>query len=156
MVVLVDTGILLRFVNRAEPEHVIIRRAVRALTARGDALVTSPQNVAEFWNVCTRPASARGGYGLSIEPTYQRLRLLERAFPVLSETAASYAVWKNLVLANGVKGTKAHDARLVALMKTHGITEVLTLNESDFLRFAGINVLTPSSIISTPPDAAPA
>ena len=74
MRVLLDSGILLRLPHRSDPGHAVIRKAVRALKGRGDTLVTSPQNVAEFWNVCTRPATARGGYGLSIEETGKRLR----------------------------------------------------------------------------------
>jgi predicted nucleic acid-binding protein len=155
MAVLLDIGILLRFVNRADPDHTAVRLAIRALTTRGDALVAAPQNFAEFWNVCTRPATARGGYGLSVEATHQRLRLLERAFPVLSETPASYPIWKGLVLAHGINGAKAHDARLVALMKARGVSDILTLNESDFLRFAGINVLTPERINTAPPTPGP-
>jgi predicted nucleic acid-binding protein len=78
MVVLLDSGILLRLVNRADPEHATVRAALRLLKQRGNVLVMATQNVAEFWNVCTRPASARGGYGLSVAETAQRLRLLER------------------------------------------------------------------------------
>jgi predicted nucleic acid-binding protein len=48
MQVLVDTGILLRLLNRADPNHVNIRQAVRKLQGRGDVPVTSAQNIAEF------------------------------------------------------------------------------------------------------------
>ena len=39
---------------------------------------------------------------------------------------------------------RSHDARLVALMKVHGITHVLTLNPIDFARYAEITAITPS------------
>jgi hypothetical protein len=45
--------------------------------ARVDELVMATQNLAEFWNVCTRPATARGGLGLSIAETDRRLSVLE-------------------------------------------------------------------------------
>lgn len=66
MLFLVDSGILLRLVNRSDAEHAKVRAALRLLKQRGDSLVTAAQNMSEFWNVCTRPASARGGYGLSL------------------------------------------------------------------------------------------
>ena len=58
MLVLVDSGILLRLVERGDPQYAAIRGAVRALRSRGDTLVTAAQNAAEFWNVCTRPKRA--------------------------------------------------------------------------------------------------
>jgi predicted nucleic acid-binding protein len=147
MAFLVDTGILLRLVNRSEPLHATVRSAIRTLKARGETLITAHQNVAEFWNVCTRPASARGGYGLSIEETAKRLRLLERVIPVLLETVASYPLWKTLVVAQAVQGVQAHDARLVAFMLSHGVANLLTLNEGDFKRYMAIEVFTPASIL---------
>jgi predicted nucleic acid-binding protein len=65
MLILADSGVLLRLLERADPLHATIRAAVRTLVARGDELVTATQNMAEFWNVCTRPATARGGLGLA-------------------------------------------------------------------------------------------
>jgi predicted nucleic acid-binding protein len=48
MLVLVDSGILLRLLERTDPRHGVIRGAVRALRGRGDTLVTTPQNASEF------------------------------------------------------------------------------------------------------------
>ena len=59
---LVDTNILLRFLLRNNPADPDIRQAVRILKTRREQLVTTPQNIAEFWNVCTRPTTARGGW----------------------------------------------------------------------------------------------
>ena len=66
MLILSDSGILLRLFEPRDPQHAIIRLAVDILIGRGEELVTAPQNVAEFWNVCTRPATARGGFGLGL------------------------------------------------------------------------------------------
>jgi len=117
---------------------------VRTVKIRGDALVMTAQNVAEFWNVCTRPASARGGLGLTIAETSQRLRLLERIVRVLPDSAAAYPIWRNLVISLAVVGVQVHDARLVALMQAHDMTQILTLNGADFARFSGITTLDPS------------
>jgi predicted nucleic acid-binding protein len=113
MNVLVDTGVLLRLLDRADLQHADIRSALRRLKGRGDTLVTAAQNLAEFWNVCTRPASARGGYGLAVPEVERRLRLVERLFPILMDTPSTYGLWRNLVVTYTVQGVQVHDARLV-------------------------------------------
>lgn len=80
MLVLVDSGNLLRILEPRDPQHAAIRGAVRTLRSRGDIPVTAAQCMAEFWNVCTRPASSRGGFGLSIAEADRRLRVIERLF----------------------------------------------------------------------------
>ncbi len=154
MDVLADSGILLRLLEPNDPLHASIDQAVRALHARGDRIVLAPQNVAEFWNVCTRPASARGGYGLSVAETERRLAIFEAVFAVLSEPPAVYRLWRSLVVTHAVQGKQVHDARLVALMQAHGITHVLTLNGSDFTRYPGITPIAPASL--SPPPLPPA
>jgi predicted nucleic acid-binding protein len=151
MTVLVDTGVLLRLLTPADPQHVVVRQAVRSIKGRGDRLVTSPQNAAEFWNVCTRPSTARGGLGLTIAEADRRLRIVERLFPVLPDSPAAYPLWRQLVVSLGVMGVQVHDARLVALMMAHGIAELLTLNAADFSRYLAVRPLTPASIFGTSP-----
>jgi predicted nucleic acid-binding protein len=148
MIVLADSGILLRLVHRTDPFHQDVRTAVRTLKQRGDELVTSPQNLAEFWNVCTRPVTARGGFGYSLADTEKKLRVVERIVGLLPETPSGYSIWKKLVVQHGVKGVQVHDARVVALLTAHGLTHLLTLNPADFLRYQGITVLTPGGIMT--------
>jgi predicted nucleic acid-binding protein len=142
MRILADTGILLRLLERTDPQHALIRQAVRALRTRGDALVTWPQNVAEFWNVSTRPATARGGFGLTVQEADRRVLIVERVCPVLPDSPSAFGLWRQLVVQHAVMGVQVHDARLVAWMQAHGLTHVLTLNAADFARY-GITVLTP-------------
>jgi predicted nucleic acid-binding protein len=137
---LVDSGILIRLVQRLDPQRAVVRDAYLKLKSDGEELLTAAQNVAEFWNVCTRPATARGGYGLSVDATARKLRILERSLRVITDTPAVYAEWKRLVTTHSVIGVQVHDARLVVLMRSHGITHVLTLNSRDFRRYSGIVV----------------
>jgi predicted nucleic acid-binding protein len=145
---LADTNILLRFLLRNDPAYSTIRQAVRILKARHEDLVTTSQNVIEFWNVCTRPTTVRGGLGLSVEATQRRVQLLERHFRVLSYNARTYPLWRTLVFAHGVSGVKVHDAHIVATMLTSGVANILTTNVSDFRRYPGINVYAPEEIVS--------
>jgi predicted nucleic acid-binding protein len=125
---LADTNILLRFLLPNDPAYPTIRQAVRTLKTQGEQIVTTSQNIVEFWNVCTRPTTARGGLGLSIEATERRVRLLERHFRVFSDNSSTYEQWKTLVLAHHVRGVQVHDARIVAAMLVSGVDNILTTN----------------------------
>jgi predicted nucleic acid-binding protein len=52
---LIDTNILLRISRFGDPLHQVVKAALDELRRRDVALYFSLQNVAEFWNVCTRP-----------------------------------------------------------------------------------------------------
>ena len=53
---LADTNILVRLVKRNDPEFSLVRGALRALLMQSARLCYTPQTMAEFWNVSTRPA----------------------------------------------------------------------------------------------------
>lgn len=143
---LLDTNILLRFLLRNDPTHLAIRNAVTTIRRAGESLVTTAQNIAEFWNVCTRPSTARGGIGLSIEATEARLQIIERNFQILQDSPGTYAEWKRLIVHYSVRGVQVHDARIVAAMKVYGIANILTLNADDFRRYKEIATFTPADI----------
>jgi len=48
-----------------------------------------------------------------------------------------FSAWKSLVSALGVIGKQVHDARLMAVCHTHGMTHLLTFNVGHFVRMAG-------------------
>jgi predicted nucleic acid-binding protein len=143
---LVDSNILLRLLQRSDPHHSTIRQAVRTLLVRGDELCCTPQNIVELWNVSTRPATARGGFGLTTAETDRRVRLIEHVFTILEETPSVYPEWRRLVVQYSVAGVQVHDARIIAVMNVHGITNILTLNGADFSRYAGITCVAPDQV----------
>lgn len=142
MACLVDTGVLLRAFDKSYAEYRLIRQALRTLVTRQQDLVVAAQNLAEFWNVSTRPVDS-SGYGLSVERASRRMALIERFCKVVTEGDDSFRVWKALLTAHSVTGVAVHDARLVAIMKSHGVADILTLNERDFRRYDDITILTP-------------
>ena len=146
MIHLVDTGVLLRLLNRSDPAHDSVRKCLRTLRANGDQFAGTPQNIAEFWNVSTRPSSAGGGYGLNTADTERRLRFIERICSIIPDSPNLYPVWRQLVVAHEVKGVRVHDARLVAWMKTQAVAHILTFNVGDFSRYPGIFAMTPMDI----------
>ena len=145
MRILADSGILLRLFEPGDPRCDAVLRTVAALRIRGDRLVTAAQNIAEFWNVCTRPASARGGFGLSLAVAEQRLQRVERGFTLLPELPTTYQIWRDLIVAHAVLGKQVHDARLAALMLSHGVTHLVTLNARDFARYPTLTAIDPAA-----------
>jgi predicted nucleic acid-binding protein len=146
---LVNTGIWLRLFDRDDPEHATIREALRLLRAEGDSLVVCPQNIAEFWNVSTRPSTARGGYGKSVETTERRVQFIERHALVLDETSRAYEHWRHLLVQYQIVGLAVHDSRLVSVIQVAHIGQVLTLNAGDFTRYMGIVALTPRAVVAS-------
>jgi hypothetical protein len=60
---LIDTNILLRAATHSDPQHKLINDALTKLASDATALHYTHQNIAELWNVMTRPVS-RNGFGL--------------------------------------------------------------------------------------------
>jgi predicted nucleic acid-binding protein len=141
---LVDTNILLRILTPEEPR---IEAALQSLAVEGCGLLTTTQNFVETWNVLTRPLR-QNGFGMSVSDAGGALQQLEALFVRLPDRDMVFAEWKRLVQHFKVSGVQVHDARLVALMKVHGIRHILTLNTSDFQRYAsdGIVAVDPRQI----------
>ena len=143
---LIDTNALIRLVVRADLEHAIIRVALNRLQQQGEMRYYTPQNAVEFWSVCTRPATARGGYGMSLKQANHNARLFERILTLLPDSPAVHGEWRRLVVAQGVSGVQVHDARLVAFMQVYNVTHILTLNTKDFTRYPGIIAVHPAHV----------
>ena len=142
---LVDTGILLRISRRDDADYRIVEVALGLLDQAGTKLYYTHQNIAEVWNVCTRPI-AHNGFGLSIAKTVREIKAIERTMTLLTDGAAVYQEWRRLVEPHSVSGKQVHDARLVAAMIVHGVTHLLTLNTVDFKRYPEITAVHPRSV----------
>ena len=145
MRVLVDTNISLRIAQPTHPLCAQATQAVSKLIRQKDAVFFCSQNIAEFWNVATRPADLNG-LGLSHEEVLQEVSSIERLLPLLPDIPAIYPAWKEIVADNKVQGVKVYDARLVAIMTVHAVESVLTFNTADFKRYTNITALHPSSV----------
>lgn len=145
MRILIDTNVLVRSVQKGHPACRIARRALVALYREGHELFLTTQNVAEFWNVCTRPAGVNG-LGLSIESADRYTARLERLFGILPDSIQAFHLWRKLVVDQEVRGANVHDARLVAIMGTSDIQRIVTFNAGDFSRFPGLEVIRPENV----------
>jgi predicted nucleic acid-binding protein len=146
---LVDTNILARLANAADPQHAVAARAVVELHRRGEVLHVTPQVLIEFRSMATRP-KAQNGLGLSAADAEAQAAGFEAVFALLPDTPDIYPAWKALVGALGIIGKQVHDARVVAVCHVHGVTHVLTLNVPDFAPMAGFGpglvVVHPASV----------
>ncbi len=136
MAILVDTSILGRLANRADPSHLVATSAIAKLHRQGEVLHVTSQNLIEFRNFATRPVRANG-LGLASAAAEGLAATFEATFSLLGETPDIYPAWKVLVASLGVVGKQVHDARLVAVCHVHTVTHVLTFNVSHFVRLAG-------------------
>ncbi|MBY0514664.1 MAG: type II toxin-antitoxin system VapC family toxin [Gemmataceae bacterium] len=158
MAYLVDTNVLVRLANAADPLHATAGAAILELHKRGEALSLTPQVLIEFRNVATRPRAVNG-LGLTAVEAEAKAAIYETTFALLPDTPAVYPAWKTLVTSLGVTGKQVHDARLVAVCHVHAVTHLLTFNVRDFTRLAafgpGVVVLDPATVPGPPPPPHP-
>src|SRR5260370_42704508 len=146
MRVLVGTNILLRSV---QPNHALCSQAAHAvskLIRQKDAVFFCPQNIAEFWNVATRPAE-RNGLGMSPEEALQEGSNIEKSLTLLPDVPAIYSAWKQIVATHKVQDVKVYYARRAAIMSVYAVESVLTFNSVDFERFSNLRAIHPSSLV---------
>jgi predicted nucleic acid-binding protein len=142
---LVDTNILLRIARRFDPQHNLVDTALVRLAAQGTTFHYTHQNIAELWNVMTRPVT-RNGFGLTVAEAEREVRVIEAGMSLLTDSATVYREWRRIVLQYGVSGVHVHDARLAAAMYVHGTGHILTLNVTDFSRFSGLTAIHPNTV----------
>jgi predicted nucleic acid-binding protein len=130
--------------------HPVAAGAFESLLSLDEAICALPQNIAEFWNVCTRPID-KNGLGFTPARTDAELRKIEAIVTVIPDVPAIYPVWRGMVAAHSVSGVQVHDTRIAAAMKVHGITHLLTFNGDDFKRFQGITVVAPDEVVNQQP-----
>lgn len=94
---LVDSNVLLRWVKPDHGEYPTIVSATDAVLRHDGVLCYTSQNVAEFWNACTRPAD-RNRYGLSPDETDRRARVFEAKLRLLPDNLAVHEEWRKILV----------------------------------------------------------
>jgi predicted nucleic acid-binding protein len=144
---LVDSNILLRWVKPDDRDYPLVVAAIDAILADGGVLCYTSQNVAEFWNTCTRPLD-QNGFALSPQETDRRARAFEDKLQLLPDSVSVHQEWRALLVSHNVSGVQVHDARLAAVMRVHGIRQILTFNERDFARYTDIVAVHPRALVT--------
>lgn len=147
---LLDTNILLRLGQPSHPMHQEVRRCVRTLFRQKEIIYIVLQVIFEFWVVATRPV-AGNGLGLSLESARRMVDRAEFFFRLVLDTPSIYREWLRLIEAHAVSGLPAHDARIVAAMRVHGIERLVTFNTEDFKRYhqKEITVFSPGEVLAS-------
>jgi predicted nucleic acid-binding protein len=143
---LLDTNILLRLSDFASPDHRRIFDTVTQILAQADECLITAQVLIELWVVATRPSNVNG-LGWTIEQANTAIGQLSAQFPLLPETEAIYPTWRDLVTTYRVMGKRTHDLRLIAVMLTHNVTHLLTLNPRDFLKISEVTIVEPQDLL---------
>jgi toxin-antitoxin system PIN domain toxin len=139
----IDSNILLYAVNSDDPSHTRATRFLHEAAASADQWYFTEGILYEFLRVATHPKVFVRP--LAWADALAFLAPLLRAANVAVLTAADQH-WE---LLEGVLRTLTHpsgnlffDVRTVVLMREHGVRSIYTA-DSDFLQFAGINVVNP-------------
>jgi predicted nucleic acid-binding protein len=74
------------------------------------------------------------------------MEVIRQRFPLLSDSPEILDQWRQLVEALPIKGKRAHDARLVAVMKVYGISHLLTFNTGDFEFYRELTLIHPAEL----------
>jgi predicted nucleic acid-binding protein len=141
VVSVVDTNVLVHSAASGSPEHHRARTALARLTSRGPVAITR-QVLREYLAATTRPQSWSRPLTLAeatsdTDAFIRRFGVLEDGPPVWSELIALSRKFR-------FGGRQVYDANIVATMLAHGETRLLTFNDADFRRFAGlIEVVVP-------------
>lgn len=142
---LIDSNVLIRWVQPEASEFRVVVRAIRRLEDTDETPCYTSQNLGEFWNVLTRPAD-RNGYGLPPESALIRAEKVEAKFRLLPDSLEVHEEWRRLLVSHRISGTQVHDARLAAAMHVHGVKRILTFNTRDFARFTDIEAIHHASL----------
>lgn len=146
MAYLADTNIIARRVLPLDPLHGVVSAALLKLDQQGETVYITPQNLIEFQSLATRPVTANG-LGMTPSQASAEAQRIEAVFPLLAETPAIYPLWRSLVDNYSVVGRQVYDARLVAFMQAYSITHLLTLDPTDFRRYASlITIVEPQNL----------
>ncbi len=144
--VMTDTNVFLRAFRKGDSQHGVASEAVERLHDQGCMLCVVPQVLVEARAVMTRPLDVNG-WGMTMADAAVFSARVEAMFVLLTTDEASvHEHWRRIVEHVGASGKQVHDARLVASMRAHGVTHILTFDDR-FARY-GVHVLDPSTVAS--------
>lgn len=142
---LLDTNVVVRLLAPSAPEHSSVREAIRRLWIGGHTMVLAPQVLVELWVVATRPVEVNG-FGWDPSKVGEAISLLRQQFGLLDERPEAFERWLTLVKSSQIRGKRSHDVRLAALALSHGVTEIITLNMTDYAGLPDVHAVHPSTV----------
>ena len=144
---LLDTNILLRTADVSSNSHTIANEAINQIINDGNECVITSQILIEFWVVATRSIDLNG-LGWNTSQTKEYVNDLLDNFTLITENLDIFSNWLKLVTDHKIKGKRSHDIRILAVMISHNITNLLTFNPKDFIQLPNIKIVHPQDIIN--------
>ncbi len=135
---MIDTNVLIYGTVAKSPWHKEARRWLTTLHNQGTVLCVATQILREYLVVLTRGQVFETKF--TVERAVETLETLLSWLQVLDETEATAVKLRELVRCYEVQGKRIHDANIVAVMLTHGVSRLATYNRQDFLEFREITL----------------
>jgi predicted nucleic acid-binding protein len=135
--ILLDANILIHSRQPGSPHHPGITGQLESFILNEKELLICPQVLYEYYVVVTRPA-AQNGYGISANEALQQIQEFKEVYTYLNDPDDLMGSWQNIIATYQTIGKQGHDARIVALMRSHGVTHIYTMNPGDFTRYSNI------------------
>lgn len=129
----VDTNILIYANVKESPFHAQAQQCLQTAHQQGRAIWINRQIIREYLVTMTRPQAFPS---VNKATALQQVAFFTDAFHIADETAEVTRHLQELIERHKVGGKQIHDTNIVATMLTYGITNLMTHNVNDFLRFS--------------------
>jgi predicted nucleic acid-binding protein len=139
--VFVDTNVLVYATQVDAPLHEVAGRRLSEFKERQAPLWISRQVLREYLATRSRPQALAAP--LSAAVLQFNVQHFEQRFDIAEDSAAVTAELLDLIQKVEVGGKQMHDANIVATMRVHHISRLLTHNVRDFARFAEFITVLP-------------
>jgi uncharacterized protein len=141
-VIAVDTNILV-YAHRSDSEwNIAAFDAVGGLASGASPWAIAWPCIYEFFSVVTHPKIFRPPSKTEAALMQVDAWLESPTLVLLGEPPEHWAAVRSLLSVSKVVGALAHDAKIVALCKAHGVKELWTADR-DFSRFKGLKTKNP-------------
>lgn len=134
--VFVDTNVLIYGTRPLSGHHAVAERALTRLASDGSPLWVSPQVLREYLAAVTRPQATAPA--LPIATAIADVCRFRVVFQMAEERPGVLDRLLQILATHRATGRQVHDANIVATRLGHGERNILTFNEADFRRFAGL------------------
>ena len=131
-----DTNVLVYASRTAAAMHSQATSALHRLEGEGVELCVGRQVLREYLVRVTRPDAST--VLLDLSDAAADTRHLAEVYTVLEDGPAATEHLLRLVCQFPTRGKRVHDTSVIATMLAHGVTRLLTFNQSDFVRFGSV------------------
>ncbi|HYC56862.1 MAG TPA: TA system VapC family ribonuclease toxin [Candidatus Binatia bacterium] len=138
----VDTNLLVYSHQRQSPHYLAAYRCIAGLASGQQTWAIPWPCIHEFLAVVTRRGPTVRPAPLTVALEQVSVWMESPTLVVLGETPMHWPVLSELLVTARAAGGLVHDARIAALCREHGVTELWTADR-DFARFPGLRTFNP-------------